>query len=94
MTDKISTHVWKIREIDIGYDRIVFQAYIDEEPVFSHISIHIDADRVLLRFAEEAIDYVISFTYVQQIEIPIGNSDLETEVREFILGHPQLVAPI
>jgi len=94
MTDKISTHVWKIREIDIGYDRIVFQAYLDEEPVYSYICIQMEAHPVLLSFEEEPIDYIKSFACVQQIEIPIGNSGLETKVREFILGHSQLVAPI
>ena len=94
MTDKISTHVWKIHDIDIGYDRIVFQAYLDEEPVYSYICIQMEARPVLLSFEEEPIDYIDSFTCVQQIELPIGISDLETEAREFILGHPQLVAPI
>jgi len=94
MTDKISTHVWKIHDIDIGYDRIVFQAYLDQEPVYSYICIQMESQPVLFSFEEEPIDYIDSFACVQQIEIPIGNSDFETQVREFILGHPQLVAPI
>lgn len=94
MTDKLTTHIWKIHEIDQGFDRIVFRAYSCEGEARScYICIQVEGKPILYSFRDwhgepgYRID-TSSIKSIQRIEVPTGMSELERQVRQFILECP------
>lgn len=90
MADKLSTYIWKIHEIDQGFDRIVFRAWSCNGIILRYICIQVEGKPVLYSFDEEP-GYPIDSSrieIIQRIEVPTGMSELESQVRQFILDCP------
>ena len=91
MADKLTSYIWKIHEIDQGFDRIVFRAYSCNGVILDcYICIQVEGKPVLYSFDEEP-GYPLDTSrikIIQRIEVPTGMSDLENQVRQFILDCP------